>query len=103
MERERSYISRADPRDKGRSLDYGDEDAVVSRPGSIRKRRESEGSGRETKVCKIPRSVTSCSRADHALQRSRRGHTRTPEADPILKEDPPALQSGSEEGEIEEI
>ena len=44
MERERSYISRADPRDKGRTLDYGDEDAVGSRPGSIRKRRESDGS-----------------------------------------------------------
>ena len=44
MERERSYVSRVDPRDKGRTLDYGDEDAVGSRPGSIRKRRDSEGS-----------------------------------------------------------
>lgn len=52
IERERSYISRADPRDKGRSLDYGDED-VGSRPGSVRKRRDSDGSGggrREVKV-----------------------------------------------------
>ena len=64
MERERSYISRADPRDKGRTLDYGDEDAVGSgsRPGSIRKRRDSDGSAgvrRDTKVRRI--SNTSCS------------------------------------------
>lgn len=54
MERERHYVSRADPRDKGRTLDYGDEDAVGSRPGSVRKRRESDGSmvsRRESKVC----------------------------------------------------
>lgn len=53
MERERSYISRADPRDKSKALDYGDEDAVGSRPGSIRKRRESDvsaASRRENKV-----------------------------------------------------
>lgn len=57
-ERERSYVSRADPRDKGRTLDYGDEGDVgsASRPGSIRKRRESEGSRgsrRESKVSRI--------------------------------------------------
>lgn len=53
MERERSYISRADPRDKGRALDYGDEDVGGSRPGSIRKRRDSDvsnGGRRDPKV-----------------------------------------------------
>ena len=59
-ERERSYISRADPRDKGRTLDYGDEDAVGSRPGSIRKRRDSDGSAsgrRDSKVNLTPSST----------------------------------------------
>jgi pre-mRNA-processing factor 40 len=54
-ERERNYASRADPRDRGKNamLDYGDEDAVGSRPGSVRKRRESDvsmSSRRDTKV-----------------------------------------------------
>jgi len=35
------------------------------------------------------------------MQRARR--TRTPEPEGVLKEEPPALQSGSEEGEIEEV
>lgn len=57
MERERNYASRADPRDRGKMLDYGDEDAVGSRPGSVRKRRDSDGSmssRREPKVCDSP-------------------------------------------------
>ncbi|WPG99480.1 Hypothetical protein R9X50_00229500 [Acrodontium crateriforme] len=85
MERERSYVSRADPRDKGRTLDYGDEDAVGSHPGSVRKRADSD--------------VSNSSRRSN--KRPRRMRTRTPEVDP--KEEPPALQSGSEEGEIEEV
>lgn len=46
IERERNYASRADPRDRGKNamLDYGDEDAVGSRPGSVRKRRDSDAS-----------------------------------------------------------
>ncbi|KAK4902044.1 U1 snRNP protein [Elasticomyces elasticus] len=84
MERERNYISRADPRDKGRTLDYGDEDAVGSGSGSVRKRQESNGSAN-------PRDN----------KRARR--TRTPEPEGLLKEEEPALQSGSEEGEIEEV
>ncbi len=54
--RDRGYVSRADPRDRERVLDYGDEDAVGSRPGSVRKRRESEGTnggGREAKVSRF--------------------------------------------------
>ena len=53
IERERNYVSRADPRDKGRALDYGDEDVAGSRPGSIRKRRDSDvsaGGKRDPKV-----------------------------------------------------
>ena len=58
MERERNYASRADPRDRGKSamLDYGDEDAVGSRPGSVRKRRESDASmssRRDNKVSSV--------------------------------------------------
>ncbi|KAF2162355.1 hypothetical protein M409DRAFT_69240 [Zasmidium cellare ATCC 36951] len=81
-ERERNYIDRADPRDKNtnKTLDYGDDDVVGSRPGSIRKRRDSDGS---------------------RTRRDRR--TRSPEPEGVLKEEAPALQSGSEEGEIEEI
>ena len=53
IERERNYVSRADPRDKGRALDYGDDDLPTSRPGSIRKRRDSDvsaGGRRDPKV-----------------------------------------------------
>lgn len=55
MERERNYASRADPRDRGKNamLDYGDDEVVGSRPGSVRKRRESDASmssRRDTKV-----------------------------------------------------
>lgn len=56
LERERHYTSRADPRDKARTLDYGDEDTVGSRPGSVRKRQGSEASmasRRESKVRKL--------------------------------------------------
>jgi pre-mRNA-processing factor 40 len=59
-DRERGYISRADPRDRGSgALDYGEEpeDGVplsagaVSASGAFRRRRESEGEGgREAKV-----------------------------------------------------
>ena len=44
-EREKPYISRADPREKGSELDYGD-----SRPSSLRRRRDSEGEPRDTKA-----------------------------------------------------
>ncbi|KAK3672271.1 U1 snRNP protein [Recurvomyces mirabilis] len=90
MERERSYISRADPRDKGRTLDYGDEDAGSNGGGngasSVRKRRESEVS--------VMRDA----------KRVRR--TRTPEPSGVLKEpeeEPREVRSGSEDGEIEEV
>ncbi|PIB01589.1 Pre-mRNA-processing protein prp40 [Cercospora beticola] len=89
-ERERNYMSRADPRDKGKTLDYGDDDVVGSRPPSVRKRRESDAS--------------MASRRDNKRPRREGGRTRSPEPDTsLLKEEPPALQSGSEEGEIEEI
>jgi pre-mRNA-processing factor 40 len=58
MQRERNYASRADPRDRGKNamLDYGDEDTVGSRPGSVRKRRESDASmasRRDNKVSSV--------------------------------------------------
>ncbi|KAI5369924.1 Putative WW domain, FF domain, WW domain superfamily, FF domain superfamily protein [Septoria linicola] len=89
-ERERNFMSRADPRDKGRTLDYGDDDVVGSRPPSVRKRRESDAS--------------MASRRDTKRPRREGGRTHSPEPDSsLLKEEPPALQSGSEEGEIEEV
>nr|POE71424.1 pre-mrna-processing protein prp40 [Quercus suber] len=81
LERERSYVSRADPRDKGRTLDYGDDEPVASRPGSTRKRQDSDGS-----------------------LGGKRENKRMRAAEPMVVEDEaPALQSGSEEGEIEEV
>jgi pre-mRNA-processing factor 40 len=47
-ERERSYTSRADPRDRTSELDYGD-----SRPGSVRRRRESDASARDVRDSKV--------------------------------------------------
>jgi pre-mRNA-processing factor 40 len=44
VERERSYVSRADPRDQTKALNYGDDDVVGSRPGSVRKRQDSDAS-----------------------------------------------------------
>ncbi|KAF2722759.1 hypothetical protein K431DRAFT_302309 [Polychaeton citri CBS 116435] len=85
MERERNYVSRADPRDKGRSLDYGDEDAIGSgsRPGSVRKRRDSDDGS--------------------TVDRKRSRNVKTPETMDIDAKEEVALQSGSEEGEIEEV
>ena len=56
MERERSYISRADPRDVGVALPYGDEDDVGagSRPGSVRKRRDSDDSRKRDAKVSVP-------------------------------------------------
>jgi pre-mRNA-processing factor 40 len=64
MQRERNYASRADPRDRGKNamLDYGDEDAVGSRPGSVRKRRESDASmssRRDNKVSAVSITIPS--------------------------------------------
>ncbi|OQO12135.1 hypothetical protein B0A48_02775 [Cryoendolithus antarcticus] len=97
VERERSYLSRADPRDRGRVpvLDYGDDEVAgssSSRVGSVRKRRESEGSAggrRESKRSRRSREPEVKAEAAEAM-----------EVD--AKEDV-ALQSGSEEGEIEEV
>jgi pre-mRNA-processing factor 40 len=99
IERERNYVSRADPRDKGRALDYGDDDGPSSRPGSIRKRRDSDisaGGRRDPKVGCNHHYSYACEANN--VQRLRRA---TPDAAP--REESPALQSGSEEGEIEEV
>ncbi|KAF2431099.1 hypothetical protein EJ08DRAFT_632807 [Tothia fuscella] len=93
-ERERSYVSRADPRDRASELDYGD-----SRPPSLRRRRDSEAES--------PRSARDIKRLrKDRLSRERtfsprpKGRSKTPQVAPP-KEDP-GLRSGSEEGEIEE-
>ncbi|EKG19451.1 hypothetical protein MPH_03314 [Macrophomina phaseolina MS6] len=97
VERERSYISRADPREKASELDYGD-----SRAGSMRRRRDSES----------PESKRDAKRTRRETRERtfspRRHRSRTPTAaeskpakDEAAKEDP-GLRSGSEEGEIEE-
>lgn len=99
IERERNYVSRADPRDKGRALDYGDDDVPSSRPGSIRKRRDSDisaGGRRDPKVGCNHHYSYACEANN--VQRLRRA---TPDTAP--REESPALQSGSEEGEIEEV
>lgn len=109
MERERNYIDRSDPRDKShnKTLDYGDDDVVGSRPGSIRKRRDSDGSvssRRDQKVRILHGRQNEIHKWLTYSQRTRRDRrTRSPEPEGVLKEEPPALQSGSEEGEIEEI
>lgn len=92
LERERSYISRADPRDSGaRELDYGESGAAGSANGALSSRRR-RGTGDDE---------------DDSKRESKRVKTddaaKTPvEATPIKEADEEALKSGSEEGEIEE-
>jgi pre-mRNA-processing factor 40 len=107
MERERKYASRADPRDRGKNamLDYGDDEVVGSRPGSVRKRRESEASmssRRDNKVSLLLVFDCQTHLLTEQLQRSRRSKEPDPDAMVVDKEEV-ALQSGSEEGEIEEV
>ncbi|KAF2263971.1 U1 snRNP-associated protein Usp104 [Lojkania enalia] len=90
-ERERLYVSRADPRDGIDELDYGDSRGLPSR-----RRRESDGEStvgrRESKRPRYsPRSP----------RRDRRSRTPAQKIPELAKEDP-GLRSGSEEGEIEE-
>ncbi|EMD91723.1 hypothetical protein COCC4DRAFT_69189 [Bipolaris maydis ATCC 48331] len=93
VERERSYVSRADPREATVSLlDYGDSGGRTS---STRRRRDSEESSsrrdRETKRARYsPRGA------------DRKSKTPAPEPSSKKEEEDRALRSGSEEGEIEE-
>lgn len=90
------YGSRADPRDKmNRALDYGDEDAVGSGPGSAVKRRGSQVSERATKVSLVAPYLTVLVNTNLYIQRPR---TTTP----ATKEPSPSYRSGSEEGELAE-
>lgn len=102
LERERSYISRADPRDRGKvsTLDYGDEDTGDSVPGSIRKRRESEVSTSSKRDNKVSNCLSANN--DHTDQPKRARRSEPPTSANVDKEEV-ALQSGSEEGEIEEV
>jgi pre-mRNA-processing factor 40 len=110
-ERERSYVSRADPREGSVGmLDYGDSGGRTS---SNRRRRDSDEStskrDRDTKVRRL--SFTNNSIHEMlTLQRARHSppsvdrKSKTPVPDPVAKkeEEDQALRSGSEEGEIEE-
>ncbi|KAF2108552.1 hypothetical protein BDV96DRAFT_504458 [Lophiotrema nucula] len=93
VERERLYVSRADPRDRVDALDYGDDRGLPSR-----RRRDSDGESSSRRDAKRPRY------SPRSPRRDRRSPTRTPAQktpDPPIKVEP-GLRSGSEEGEIEE-
>ncbi|OCK85917.1 putative formin binding protein [Lepidopterella palustris CBS 459.81] len=97
VERERLYVSRADPREKGSELDYGE-----SRPGSMRRRRDSDedspASRRDSKRAR--RDITS--REPTFSPRRHRSRTPAVAVPAELPKEDPGLRSGSEEGEIEE-
>lgn len=101
-ERERSYISRADPRTKASELDYGDSSDAPSRPESVSGKRPRSGEGQDSRrQAKRPR-------IDRGEQRtSPRNNTgsATPAQAAVdaMQQEEIALQSGSEEGEIEEV
>jgi pre-mRNA-processing factor 40 len=110
VERERSYVSRgdplsrADPRERSVSLDYGD---GVGRPTSVRRRRESDASSsrRDNKVrVKVSNLLSTANRLQRARYSPRHDRkSKTPAPEPTKKEEEErALRSGSEEGEIEE-
>ncbi|OAK98588.1 hypothetical protein IQ06DRAFT_327168 [Phaeosphaeriaceae sp. SRC1lsM3a] len=87
VERERSYVSRADPRESSVSLlDYGD---GAGRTASSRRRRESDESASKRDI----------KRARYSPRHDRKSKTPVPEPP---KEEERAIRSGSEEGEIEE-
>lgn len=89
-ERERTYVSRADPREHSVSeLDYGE--STGGRPSSTRRRRESDESTAGRRESK---------RARYSPRHDRR--SKTPVQAPELPKEDPGLRSGSEEGEIEE-
>ncbi|THX81939.1 hypothetical protein D6D05_04025 [Aureobasidium pullulans] len=96
-ERERSYISRADPRTKASELDYGD--------GGDSPKPESTSGGNNSN--KRSAAGNGDSDAKRQAKRPRVGeHTSSRNVTPApstAENDEPALQSGSEEGEIEEV
>ncbi|KAG9881084.1 hypothetical protein KCV05_g20237, partial [Aureobasidium melanogenum] len=98
-ERERSYISRADPRTKASELDYGDggdspkPESTSGGNNGNKRSAASNGDGDAKRQAKRPRV------GEHS---SRNGGSVTP-ALSAAGNDEPALQSGSEEGEIEEV
>jgi pre-mRNA-processing factor 40 len=110
VERERTYVSRADPRESSVSLlDYGD---GAGRTASARRRRESDESTskRDSKVCstRCYHCFDNTSAFCKMLTLQRPRHSPRPEAKaktPVPeppKEQDRAVRSGSEEGEIEE-
>ena len=103
-ERERAYITRADPYAKASELDYGDSSDGASRPQSSHggKRAGSETGSR--RVAKRARTDKGASVGAAGERVARNGGSKSPAATATdQQEEPPALQSGSEEGEIEEV
>lgn len=86
VDRERGYVNRADPRDVAKELDYGESGRAGSMTESTTSRRR--------------RSVDSDAKRDHKRLKMN-GGSKSPQ-DVEMKEEV-ALQSGSEEGEIEEV
>lgn len=97
-ERERSYISRADPRTKASELDYGDSSDAPSRPESISGKRPS-GDQDSRRQAKRPR----IDRGERAPSRNGGSATPAQSTAEAAHQEEVALQSGSEEGEIEEV
>ena len=92
LERDRSYVSRADPRDAGaRELDYGESGTAGSANGgsSSRRRRGSDADDDDT-------------RRDSKRLKTASGTKTSTDAPPAKEPEEEVLKSGSEEGEIEE-
>lgn len=90
VERERAHYSRADPREITRALDYGEDDA-----GSMTGRGESTGARKTARLSEEPRGQRDSKR--RKIDGSKSPVVDTPMAEAV------ELQSGSEEGEIEEV
>jgi pre-mRNA-processing factor 40 len=90
VERERAHYSRADPREVTRALDYGEDDA-----GSMTGRGDSAGARKTARSSEEPRGQRDSKR--RKVEGSKSPVIDTPMAEAV------ELQSGSEEGEIEEV
>lgn len=113
-ERERLYISRADPREKASELDYGD-----SKPITSRRRRDSDGESlgakRDSKVSLRIETGPMGIVTNASIQRSRKNRDsrertsspsnqqlKVPQQLDTAQDSTMGMRSGSEEGEIEE-
>ncbi|KAI9686092.1 MAG: hypothetical protein M1822_004075 [Bathelium mastoideum] len=93
---------RGDPRAKSRALDYG-EGAGGAEDGAGTRRRRSEGSEGSEGAWVHKRARRDYNSRERTFSPPRRYKSRTPDKSVEPPREDPALQSGSEEGEIEEI